>query len=164
MDTSSTTASTASPATGATTRKIVRRLHAGAGTIAFATILLFWTSTVWSELFTDAATVAAVKRTIAWALLLLVPALALTGASGFRLAGRHGGALVERKRRRMPLIAANGVLVLVPCALVLATLSARGDFGPTFQAVQALELIAGATNLLLIGRNFRDGFLLARAG
>lgn len=135
-------------------------VHGIAGTAAFVIVLAFWTSTVGSELFADAATVAVVKLSIAWGLLLLVPALAVTGLTGFRLAGGSAASAIVAKRRRMPFIAANGVLVLVPCALTLAVLSASGDFGPTFQAVQTLELLAGLTNLVLIGKNIRDGLAL----
>ncbi|MFL9828141.1 hypothetical protein [Rhodoplanes sp. SY1] len=151
-------------------------VHGLAGTAAFLTILTFWTTTVWSELLADLATVAAVKQAIAWALLLLVPILAVTGLSGLRLAGgataqpnaaRPNAArplpppAIRAKLRRMPIVAANGVLILVPCAITLAVLSARGDFGSTFQAVQALELLAGPVNLALIGLSIRDGIRLA---
>lgn len=140
-------------------------VHGLAGTAAFLTILTFWTTTVGSELFADLATVAAVKQAIAWALLLLVPMLAVTGLSGLRLAGgaarTNATPAIRAKLRRMPIVAANGVLVLVPCAITLAMLSARENFGPTFQAVQALELLAGAVNLALIGLNIRDGLRLA---
>lgn len=135
-------------------------VHGIAGTAAFVIILTFWTTTVGSELLAGAATVAAVKQAIAWALLLLVPALAITGLTGFRLAGGSAAPAIVAKKRRMPFIAANGVLVLVPCAITLAVLSARGDFGPAFQAVQTLELLAGLTNLVLIGQNIRDGLAL----
>lgn len=140
-------------------------VHGLAGTAAFLIILTFWTTTVWSELFADLGTVATVKQAIAWALLLLVPMLAVTGLSGLRLAGGAAGSsatpALRAKLRRMPIVAANGMLVLVPCAITLAVLSARGDFGPTFQAVQALELVAGPVNLALIGLNIRDGLRLA---
>ncbi|MFD2180552.1 hypothetical protein [Rhodoplanes azumiensis] len=141
-------------------------VHGLAGTAAFLTILTFWTTTVGSELFADLATVAAVKQAIAWALLLLVPLLAVTGLSGLRLAGgatarSTAAPAIRAKQRRMPIVAANGVLVLVPCAITLAVLSARGDFGSTFQAVQAVELLAGPVNLALIGLNIRDGLRLA---
>lgn len=135
--------------------------HGLAGTAAFVTILVFWTATAWSELFADLATVTAVKQAIAWGLLLLVPALGVTGLTGVRLAGGGAAPAILTKMRRMPFIAANGVLVLVPCAVTLAVLSGRGDFGPTFQAVQALELVAGLVNLALIGLNIRDGLALA---
>ncbi len=57
----------------------------------------------------------------------------------------------------MPLIAANGVLVLIPSALFLAYKARAGEFDMTFYAVQALELVAGAANITLLGLNIRDG-------
>jgi hypothetical protein len=137
-----------------------RRVHPIAGAIGFLTILVFWTSTVASELFGSLATVAAVKQAIPWGLLMLVPALAAAGASGFRLAGPSTDAGILRKKRRMPFIAANGILILVPAALCLSGLAARGEFGTAFYAVQAVELVAGAVNLTLMGLNIRDGFRL----
>lgn len=61
------------------------------------------------------------------------------------------------KRRRMPFIALNGLLVLVPCALFLHAKAASGEFGSVFALVQAIELVAGAANLVLMGLNLRDG-------
>ena len=57
----------------------------------------------------------------------------------------------------MPLIAANGLLVLVPCALVLNSWASIGNFDSAFYIVQVIELLAGATNLSLMGLNVRDG-------
>jgi hypothetical protein len=61
----------------------------------------------------------------------------------------------------MPFIAANGLLVLVPCAIVLNRWAAAGSFDTTFYVVQAIELIVGATNLTLMGLNARDGLRMA---
>jgi hypothetical protein len=61
----------------------------------------------------------------------------------------------------MPFIAANGLLVLVPCAIVLNRWAAAGSFDTAFYAVQAIELLAGALNLALMGLNARDGLRLA---
>lgn len=132
-------------------------IHSFAGGAALATILSFWGSTVWSEVFGDRAAVVLVKTLIPWGFLILVPMLATAGATGFRLArGRRGG-LVARKRSRMPVIAANGVLILIPSALYLSAKAQAGDFDAAFVAVQMLELGAGAVNLALIGLNLRDG-------
>ena len=57
----------------------------------------------------------------------------------------------------MPLIAANGVLVLIPSALFLASEARAAEFDASFYVVQALELAAGATNITLLGLNMRDG-------
>jgi Na+/H+ antiporter NhaA len=57
----------------------------------------------------------------------------------------------------MPLIAANGILILIPSALFLASKASAGEFDTGFYAAQALELAAGATNIALLGFNMRDG-------
>lgn len=144
-------------------RKLFQKLHPVAGGLAFLIILTFWIATLAVELLGSADAIAAVKEAIAWGLVLLVPAIALTGLSGFKLAGQSAAAPIWKKKMRMPFIAANGVLVLVPSAIVLALLSARGNFGGWFVAVQAVELIAGAANLTLIALNMRDGLHLTRA-
>ena len=140
---------------------MARRIHPIAGTIGLLTILVFWISTAVSELFGSPATVAAVKQAIPWGFLWLVPALALAGATGFRMAGASTDPLIARKKRRMPIIAANGVLVLLPSAFYLAWLSSQGEFGPLFYSVQAVELACGAVNLALMSLNLRDGLRLA---
>jgi hypothetical protein len=61
---------------------MLTKLHPIAGVIGFVTILTFWLSTVTSELFGSTAAIAAVKETIPWGFLVLVPALAIAGASG----------------------------------------------------------------------------------
>jgi len=81
---------------------MLKRLHPIAGTIGLLTILAFWLSTVGSELFGSRETIAAVKQAIPWGFLIPVPALALTGASGFRLAGASSEPRIARKKRRMP--------------------------------------------------------------
>ncbi|WP_200342685.1 hypothetical protein [Rhodovibrio sodomensis] len=57
-------------------------------------------------------------------------------------------------------IALNGLVILVPGAPVLALWAQAGRFGGWFYGVQALELVAGAVNLVLMGRNLRDGLRL----
>jgi hypothetical protein len=47
--------------------------------------------------------------------------------------------------------------VLVPCAIILDRWAAAGAFDASFYAVQAIELVAGAVNLTLMGLNVRDG-------
>ena len=136
---------------------MLKSLHPIAGAISFLIILAFWISTVSVELSGSAERIIEVKRAIPWGFLLLVPALAITGISGFRIAGRSTDPMVVRKRRRMPLIAGNGLLILIPAALYLERLASRGDLGHRFYSVQGVELVAGALNLILIFLNIRDG-------
>jgi len=144
---------------------MLKRIHPIAGIVAFLTILTFWTSTVVAELLLPIGAVVAVKQAIPWGLFVLVPALAVTGASGFRLGGGSTDPRVPSKKRRMPFIAANGILILIPAALELSVLAARGDFGDLFYTIQTIELLAGFVNLVLKTLNIRDGLrLTARAG
>jgi hypothetical protein len=136
---------------------MIKIVHPVAGTIAILTIASFWLSTALSELFASQAIVTTVKTAIPWGFLLLIPGLMAAGGSGFALAkGRRGG-LIGAKLKRMPLIAANGILVLIPSALFLASEARAGEFDTSFYTVQALELAAGAANILLLCLNLRDG-------
>ena len=135
-------------------------IHPVAGAIVMLTIATFWLSTALSELFASHATVTLVKTAIPWGFLLLIPALIAVGSSGLALAkGRRAG-LIGTKFKRMPLIAGNGILVLVPSALFLASKARGAEFDAAFYGVQALELAAGATNMTLLALNMRDGLTL----
>lgn len=138
----------------------LERLHPIAATVGFLTILTFWLSTVASELTGSETLIVLVKQAIPWGLLVLVPALIITGATGFSMAGASTAPGVLAKKRRMPFIAGNGLLILVPAALYLDGLASHGEFGTVFFGVQAVELVAGAANLTLMSLSIRDGFRL----
>lgn len=139
-----------------------QRAHLLAGILAPLLVAAFFLATILTELFGSAAAVAQLKSLIVTpGLWLLVPLMAAAGGSGMFLARSRKGRLVDAKRKRMPLIAANGLLVLVPCAIVLDRWAAAGSFDTAFYVVQAIELIAGATNLSLMALNARDGLRLA---
>lgn len=133
------------------------KIHATAGVIGFLTILTFWSSTIISELFTAHETIAVVKTLVLQGMLILIPAMIIAGASGMNLGRKRRDPLTAAKKKRMPFIAANGLLILVPAAIYLQSKAASGSFDTMFYAVQAIELIAGATNLTLMGVNIRDG-------
>jgi hypothetical protein len=123
-------------------------------------IVTFWASTVVSELFLDQASVVAVKNAVLTGMWVLIPAMAATGGSGFSLARSRRGRLVDVKGRRMKGVAANGLLVLLPSAYVLASWANAGRFDGAFYALQGLELVAGAINITLLVLNLRDGLRL----
>lgn len=139
-----------------------KKSHLIAGLLATLIIAAFFLSTVLVELFGSHEAVAIVKGLIVLpGLFILVPAIAATGGSGFYLSKSRQGRLVDAKQKRMPFIAANGLLVLIPCAIFLNRWAAAGAFDTTFYMVQALELLAGAINLMLMGMNMRDGMRLS---
>lgn len=136
---------------------MIPRLHKAAGLLAVLTIATFWVSTAITELLLDKDAVAAVKILIPWGFLILVPAMATAGATGMALANGRTAGIPGAKRRRMSFIAANGLLVLIPAALFLAAKARAGVFDGAFTAVQAVELVAGAANILMMALNIRDG-------
>ncbi len=137
------------------------KLHGAFGTLACLCIASFWLATVASELFMDQSSVAFVKRAVLDGMWQLIPSMVATGASGFALATGRSGRLVRVKGRRMKIAAANGLLVLLPSAVVLASWADAGRFDGLFYALQAVELLAGAVNLTLLTSNMRDGLQLA---
>ena len=139
---------------------MIKVIHPISGTIAFLMITVFWISTLWVELLGTQTQVIAVKMTIPYGLLVLIPAMIAVSGSGFRIAGGRNGGLIGTKARRMRVIAANGVLVLVPSALFLAWKAQTGALDTSFYTVQVIELMSGALNLTLLGQSMRDGLQL----
>lgn len=135
-------------------------VHPLAGAIALLTIATFWSATLISELLGNPAVITQVKSLIPWGFLILIPAMATVGATGFRYAGKRRGPIVEAKRKRMPVVALNGLLILVPAAFYLAAKAQAGAFDTAFFLVQGIELFAGATNIVLLGLSMRDGLRL----
>jgi hypothetical protein len=89
-----------------------KRAHQVAGVLATLSIATFFLATLWVELTGSHQAVAALKSLIVMpGLLVLVPAVAITGGSGFFLSRSRHGRLVDAKKRRMPFIAGNGLLI-----------------------------------------------------
>lgn len=137
-------------------------IHPIAGTVTLLTIVTFWASTLISELFMPKTAIITVKTLIPWGFFILIPALVTAGATGFRLARGSKNPLIKAKQNRMPIIAGNGILLLIPTAIFLANKAQNGEFDHIFYAVQAIELIAGFINIILLSLNMRDGLHLKR--
>ena len=141
---------------------MLRRLHLISSTLALMCIATFFLSTIFVELIGSGRSIASLKHLIVSpGLWILVPTMIATGASGVLMSRKRQGRLVALKNKRMPFIAANGLLVLMPCAIVLNQWASAGIFDTRFYFVQLIELIAGATNLALMGLNMRDGLRLS---
>ncbi len=132
-------------------------IHATAGTLALVIIATFLASTVIAELCLDYRAISVVKTAIFYGVFLLAPLMAITGGSGFALAASRSGGLVERKKARMRIIGANGVLVMLPAAVFLYFRANAGSFDGQFYVVQFVELAGGMLQLCLLTLNFRDG-------
>ena len=134
------------------------KIHVVVSLIATLCIATFFTSTIIVELFGSHEMIATTKNFILMpGLLILIPAMAATGGTGFALSKTQKGQLVNSKKKRMPIIAANGILILIPAAIFLEQWASNGDFDTRFYIVQSIELVAGLINLTLMGLNIRDG-------
>ena len=135
-----------------------RAIHMVAAILATLCIATFFVSTILVELLGTTDSITLVKSLIVMpGLFILVPAIAVTGGSGFALAKVRKGRLVDNKKKRMPFIGINGLLILLPSAIFLDQWAAAGSFDTKFYVVQGLELAAGAINLTLMSINMRDG-------
>lgn len=139
-----------------------KRAHLVAAILAPLCLVTFFVSTVLTELFGSHAAVAQLKALIVTpGLWIMIPAIAAAGGSGIFLGRSRKGRLVDARKKRMPFIAVNGLLVLGPCAIVLNRWAAAGTFDTAFYVVQVIELLFGATNFVLMGLNVRDGLRVA---
>lgn len=126
--------------------------------IAFLSIATFFTSTLIVELFFSHEVVAIVKSLIVCpGLFILVPAMAITGITINKIAkSNKDDKTIKAKQKRMPIIALNGIIILLPAAIYLNILASNGEFSTTFYIIQVFELLAGATNLTLMYKNIRN--------
>ena len=139
-----------------------KNIHFVAGILATLTIATFLISTITVELFGTPEAIALVKNLIVMpGLFILITAIITTSGTGFALAKIKSGRLVQAKQKRMPFIGANGILVLIPCAIFLDHWASAGYFDTTFYIVQGIEIVAGAVNLTLMGMNIRDGLKMS---
>jgi len=138
------------------------KIHKIASLVATVCIATFFTSTVLVEVFGSEDMVAFVKSLIVMpGIFILIPAMAITGATGFALAKERKGRVVEAKRKRMPIIALIGMFILLPAAIYLNSWAAEGMFDTKFYMLQVIELVAGAINLTLMIKSMKDGKKLA---
>ncbi len=100
---------------------MIKIIHPLAGMLAMLTIAVFWFSTVLAELFGTYTTIVLVNTMIPWGFFVLIPALITVGGSGVYLAKGRKSGVIGSKLKRMPFIAANGIIVLIPSALFLAS-------------------------------------------
>ncbi|WP_394391866.1 hypothetical protein [Shewanella woodyi] len=130
------------------------KLHLLAALTATLCIATFFSFSLIGEIFGTHAFIIQVKSNIVFpGLFILIPAMAITGITGNLLAKGAKSKIIKQKLFRMKIAAANGILILLPAALLLNYWAQAGQFDVYFYLLQAIELIAGATNLFLLSKN-----------
>lgn len=143
-------------------KPLLVRVHLAASVGAITVIITFLASTGITELAGAPGDIRVLRHGILLGLPVLVACLATAGLTGRALAGDSRSAVVRRKQLRLQMAVAVGLLVLVPCALILNHLTAAPATGPAFTALEFTEFLFGTVNLSLLVLNFRDGRCLAR--
>jgi hypothetical protein len=143
-------------------RSSLVRTHLAVAVGALALITTFLVSSAVTELIGNAGDVHSLRQWIVFGLPALIACLATAALSGRRLARNSRAKVIRRKQRRMQIVAATGIAVLVPCALILDGLTSGASAGSAVTALEITEIVAGALNLALLVLNFRDGRGLSR--
>lgn len=143
-------------------KPLLARIHVAAAAGAIAVITAFLLSSGVTELIGGAGDIRVLRQAILLGLPLLIACLGTAGLTGHRLAGGSRSAIVRRKQRRLQAAAAAGLLVLVPCALILNHLATAPATGGAFTALEITESVFGTINLSLLALNFRDGRRMTR--
>jgi len=137
-------------------KNMITTLHKSAAILAFLLILSFFISSLFVELFGRHEDIVLVKTMIFYGIWVLIPTMAVTGITGAKMAPKVKSGPIASKKKRMPFIALNGLLILTPAAIYLHYLAKIGQFDGVFYGIQIVELIAGFTNLTLMALNIRD--------
>lgn len=134
------------------------KVHKFFAILSFLTIVVFFTSTIIVELFFSYNQIATVKSLIVCpGLFILIPSIAITAITGNIIAKKSNKVkLIAIKKRRMPIIAVNGIFILIPSAILLNNWASNEMFDYYFYSVQALELIAGGINIIFMFLNIKD--------
>jgi hypothetical protein len=141
-------------------RKTLVRVHIIATVIALLTIATFFISSLIAELNGNEGFIKEVKKTILFALPIMLIAMPALGVTGNKLSGKSQNPIVLAKRKRMRFVFINGIgLITLACFLYYR--SHYQSIDTTFLVAQVAELVLGLTNLILIGMNIRSGFQLS---
>jgi len=137
-------------------------IHKTSALTAFILIATFFSSSLFVDIFANQKAVVMVKTNIFYGVFLLILLMAITGITGLKMAAKVTSGPIASKKKRMPFVAANGLLVLLPAAYILKDLALEGEFNSVFYFVQTIELLAGFINLSLMTLNIRDAFRLKK--
>ncbi|WP_240008012.1 hypothetical protein [Pseudaquidulcibacter saccharophilus] len=144
---------------------MISKVHKTAAIVAFLCLVSFWTLSLITEINADKAFFGFVRTYIFYTMFVMIAAIIITAVTGFKIAKKMRGPIIENKKKRMPFIGLNGAIVLLPLAIILFMYSnetiLKGQEGMV-DTLRLIELIFGAINIILISLNIKDGLKLKR--
>lgn len=111
------------------------KIHVVSASLGLALISFFFLCSLYAEVFGDKATIIQVKERIFYGVWLLIPAMAIAGMTGHKLAPRAKSGLIMNKKKRMPFVAVNGLFILTPAAVFLKNAALSGAFNSAFYTI-----------------------------
>ena len=142
--------------------RVNRIVHLSASLIVLTCLVSSMLASLVVEHLGNAHSLAWLKDVIVFpGLVILITASVAMSGSGFVLASGRHARLIEKKKKRMMMIAAIAIGVLLPSALVLRDWATAGSFGLAYHVLQSGEYLAGGLALFLICQNIRDGLRLS---
>jgi len=136
---------------------MIRSIHPVAGVIALAATVTFWGAAAGAWVLGSETAILWVRTVILWGMLVLVPAVVIAGASGYKLGGAEKRGRIGHKKQRLRFIGINTIVVVLPCAFLLHDLALEAQLGVPYTIEQAIELVAGLLNVVFLLMNARDG-------
>lgn len=142
----------------------IKIVHGIVANVVILMVIVFWGSTVISELFLDQQAIKLVKQSIVYyGLPFMIVAMMITGMTGFLLGKESNYLPILNKKKRMPFIVFNGLFVMVPLAIYLNYKAANNAFDSWFVIMQVVELSIGIVQLSLLGKNFTEGIKISKS-
>ena len=134
------------------------RAHRASAIISTVCLEIFFLSTLYVVTQGSLESIALVKSLIVFpGFLVLIPAIAVAGATGYSFSTRKSGGIVGQKRKRMPWIGIVVVLIILPAAVALNQWASDSRFGVEYYLLQTLELVAQGIIIYLMIMNIRAG-------
>src|SRR5260370_8078312 len=135
-------------------KPLLVRVHVAAAVTAIAVITTFLVSSGVTELLGGTGDTRTLGHAIVFGLPLLIACLATAGLTGRRLGAGSRSSVLARKQRRLQAAAAVGLLVLVPCPLILDHLAAAPVPGSAVAVLELPDFLFATLNLSFPVRNF----------
>ena len=135
----------------------LKLFHHTSSILVLLMIICFEISSLSSEFLGDYTLIANVKKAILYSLPLLMIFMIIAAVSAKKLALLYtNNPYAQIKVKRMKLMGMNGLVFLMPLAILLNYFAQNSIIDTTFYLLQCLEIICGLFNILFFVKIFID--------
>ena len=131
--------------------------HAAAGISSLTCLLIFLVATINVEYSYSAPEMIAAQGVMLQTMWVYIPLIFTAGGIGYILSKERKERIVQVKKRRMVIIIAVSLFILMPCIYTLANAARYEIAGTIFSRIEILEVLSLILLIALLGLNARDG-------